>query len=94
MLITSDARVSADGVQGKLPTLGWNSWNAFMCDVDAEKVMTAANEVVNLGLKDAGYEYINSKSHIPPSKNLLTPHSRRLLVDQRRPRRSHSADPS
>jgi alpha-galactosidase len=50
--------------QGKLPALGWNSWNAFGCNVDETKIMTAANEVVNLGLKDAGYEYINSKSHI------------------------------
>jgi alpha-galactosidase len=45
--------------QGKLPALGWNSWNAFGCDIDAAKIMTAANEVVNLGLKDLGYEYIN-----------------------------------
>ena len=48
-------------MQGKLPALGWNSWNAFFCDIDARKIMTAANQVVNLGLKDAGYEYINSK---------------------------------
>jgi alpha-galactosidase len=48
-------------VQGKLPALGWNSWNAFGCDVNETKIMTAANEVVNLGLKDAGYEYINSR---------------------------------
>ena len=61
-----DVRASADSVQGKLPTLGWNSWNAFSCNVDAEKIMTAANEVVNLGLKDAGYEYINSNSSIFP----------------------------
>jgi alpha-galactosidase len=60
MLIISDVRASADSVQGKLPTLGWNSWNAFACDINEEKVMTAANEVVKLGLKDAGYEYINS----------------------------------
>lgn len=94
MINTSGVRVTADCVQGKLPTLGWNSWNAFMCDIDATKVMTAANEVVNLGLKDAGYEYINSNSHIPPSEKLLTPHSRRLLVNKRRPRRNHSPDPS
>lgn len=50
-------------IQGKLPALGWNSWNAFGCDVNETKIMTAANEVVNLGLKDAGYEYINSPFH-------------------------------
>jgi alpha-galactosidase len=49
-------------VQGRLPALGWNSWNAFACNVSEDKIMTAANEMVNLGLKDAGYEYVNSKS--------------------------------
>jgi alpha-galactosidase len=53
--------------QGKLPALGWNSWNAFACNVSEEKIMTAANEMVNLGLKDAGYEYVNSES-LPRSK--------------------------
>ena len=47
--------------KGRLPALGWNSWNAFFCDVDAAKIMTAANQVISLGLKDAGYEYIDSE---------------------------------
>jgi hypothetical protein len=37
--------------------------------VDADKIMTAANEMVNLGLKDLGYEYVNSK--IYPNKDLI-----------------------
>ncbi|CAG8109022.1 unnamed protein product [Penicillium olsonii] len=45
--------------QGRLPALGWNSWNAFECDIDAVKIMVAANHMVNLGLKDVGYEYVN-----------------------------------
>jgi len=44
---------------GRLPALGWNSWNAFGCDVDETKILTAANSLVSLGLKDAGYEYVN-----------------------------------
>jgi hypothetical protein len=47
--------------KGKLPALGWNSWNAFGCNVDETKIMTAANQIVNLGLKDSGYEYVNSE---------------------------------
>ncbi len=46
--------------QGKLPALGWNSWNAFYCDINETAIMTAANKLVDLGLKDAGYEYVNS----------------------------------
>jgi alpha-galactosidase len=53
--------------QGKLPALGWNSWNAFACDVSEEKILTAAKEIVDLGLKDAGYEYVNSESFTPHS---------------------------
>ncbi|KAJ5321836.1 Aldolase-type TIM barrel [Penicillium brevicompactum] len=54
----ANALVREHGV-GKLPALGWNSWNAFECDIDATKIMTAAIHIVNLGLKDLGYEYVN-----------------------------------
>ena len=37
----------------------WNSWNAYGCDVSEDKIVQAANYVVSLGLKDAGYEYVN-----------------------------------
>jgi alpha-galactosidase len=55
---TVQALVLKDGI-GKLPALGWNSWNAFGCDINSTKILTAANELVSLGLKDAGYSYIN-----------------------------------
>ncbi|CRG87498.1 alpha-galactosidase [Talaromyces islandicus] len=44
---------------GRLPALGWNSWNAFGCDINETKVMTAANELVSSGLSKLGYEYVN-----------------------------------
>ncbi|KAJ5948012.1 hypothetical protein N7466_001027 [Penicillium verhagenii] len=58
VLPSADALVRKDGV-GKLPALGWNSWNAFGCDVNATAILAAANDVVSLGLKDLGYEYVN-----------------------------------
>ncbi|TVY23919.1 putative alpha-galactosidase B [Lachnellula hyalina] len=58
VLPSTNALVRKDGV-GKLPALGWNSWNAFNCAVDEDKIMTAANEIVSLGLKDVGYSYVN-----------------------------------
>ena len=36
---------------GKVPALGWNSWNAFACDITEDAFMTAANKLVELGLK-------------------------------------------
>lgn len=47
----------ADGT-GKLPAMGWNSWNAYHCDVDESKVMSAANDMVSKGFYKAGYEYV------------------------------------
>jgi len=44
---------------GRLPALGWNSWNAFHCDITESQFLTAAKKFVDLGFKDAGYQYIN-----------------------------------
>jgi alpha-galactosidase len=42
--------VRPDGV-GKVPALGWNSWNAFHCNITESDFLTAANQIVSLGLK-------------------------------------------
>ncbi|KAJ3570012.1 hypothetical protein NP233_g4680 [Leucocoprinus birnbaumii] len=44
---------------GRLPALGWNTWNAYRCDINESKVVAAANQFVSLGLKAAGYQYVN-----------------------------------
>lgn len=41
------------------PPMGWNSWNAFHTDVDEEKVMGAAQTLVDSGLAKLGYVYVN-----------------------------------
>ncbi|KAF7319163.1 Alpha-galactosidase [Mycena chlorophos] len=43
----------------KLPVLGYNTWNAYHCDIDQDLVVTTAELVVSLGLKDAGYMHVN-----------------------------------
>lgn len=49
-LPTASSLVINDGV-GKLPALGWNSWNAFHCDINWSQIFTAAEKMVELGLK-------------------------------------------
>lgn len=44
---------------GKLPALGWNSWNAYYCDSSEAKLLAAAQYMVDLGFKGAGYQYVN-----------------------------------
>jgi alpha-galactosidase len=41
------------------PPLGWNSWNCFATAVDDQKVRAAADAMVNSGLIDHGWSYIN-----------------------------------
>src|ERR1700761_5128721 len=49
-----------DGGVGRVPAMGWNSWNAYGCDINEAKIMKAAHAVVNKGFKKAGYTYVNS----------------------------------
>ena len=41
------------------PALGWNSWNVWGLDVDADKVRAAADVFVKSGLADAGFAFVN-----------------------------------
>ena len=43
----------------RTPPMGWNSWNAFRTDVDEDKVMGAAQALVDDGLAKLGYVYVN-----------------------------------
>ncbi|KAF2498074.1 alpha-galactosidase [Lophium mytilinum] len=43
---------------GKLPFLGYDTWNAFACDYDADKVLAQAQAMKKHGLVDAGYKHI------------------------------------
>ncbi|MHB1766221.1 MAG: NPCBM/NEW2 domain-containing protein [Phycisphaerae bacterium] len=41
------------------PPIGWSSWNAFGVDVDQEKIWKTADALVQSGLADKGYSFIN-----------------------------------
>ncbi len=43
----------------KTPQMGWNSWNTFGCEVNETLIREMADAMVESGMKDAGYEYIN-----------------------------------
>ncbi len=40
------------------PPMGWNSWNTFTWNINAELIKEAADAMAESGLKDCGYEYI------------------------------------
>lgn len=41
------------------PPMGWNSWNKFACEINEELIRGVADAMVDSGLADAGYLYIN-----------------------------------
>lgn len=41
------------------PPMGWNTWNAFHCNFDANDIRGIADALVSSGMKDAGYEFLN-----------------------------------
>jgi alpha-galactosidase len=44
---------------GLTPQMGWNSWNAYNCDVNSDKIKQAIDAMVVFGLRAYGYEYVN-----------------------------------
>ncbi|KAI6019988.1 glycoside hydrolase family 27 protein [Pisolithus orientalis] len=44
---------------GKLPVMGYNTWNAYYCDISEDIIIKNANLMISLGLVDVGYNYVN-----------------------------------
>ena len=41
------------------PTMGWSSWNAFGFEISEDIIKSQADALIETGLKDAGYKYVN-----------------------------------
>lgn len=41
-----------------VPQMGWDNWNAFGCDVNESLLLTTAQDMIDYGLRDLGYNYI------------------------------------
>lgn len=41
------------------PPMGWNSWNHFGCNVSEKLIKEVADELVDTGLRDLGYHFLN-----------------------------------
>ena len=66
-LIPFSLPASAQEVESrKTPIMGWASWNAYRTDISEEIILSQAEKLVELGLKDLGYEskhfLLNAKS--------------------------------
>lgn len=41
-----------------VPQMGWDNWNAFGCNVNESLLLTTAQNMIDYGLRDLGYNYI------------------------------------
>ncbi|KAJ7328508.1 glycoside hydrolase superfamily [Mycena albidolilacea] len=48
-----------DNGVARLPVLGYNTWNAYQCNINQDLLVTTANLMKALGLLDVGYNYVN-----------------------------------
>jgi len=48
-----------DPILAATPPMGWNSWNLFACDIDEDLIKGIADAMVDSGMADVGYEYVN-----------------------------------
>ncbi|KAJ7041798.1 glycoside hydrolase family 27 protein [Mycena alexandri] len=44
---------------GRLPVMGYNTWNAYHCNINETLILETAQLVKSLGLADVGYNYVN-----------------------------------
>jgi alpha-galactosidase len=58
-----DATPGAGAKLAATPPMGWNSWNTFGENVNEAVVKGIADKIVELGLKDLGYQYIVIDDH-------------------------------
>ncbi len=50
---------AASGQEFLPPVMGWSSWNTYRVNINDELIRKQADAAVRLGLRDAGYIYIN-----------------------------------
>lgn len=50
---------TTDNGLGLTPQMGWNSWNHFGCGINETLIQKTADLLVEKGLADKGYKYLN-----------------------------------
>ncbi|OCH87614.1 glycoside hydrolase [Obba rivulosa] len=59
LLTSVPAIVGLNNGVARLPVLGYNTWNAFACNIDQDLVLTQAKLMKSLGLQDVGYQHVH-----------------------------------
>ena len=57
-LVASNVAALDNGL-GKVPQMGWNTWNKFACDIDEKLIKQTVDQLIEMGLDKVGYNYVN-----------------------------------
>ena len=63
------------------PIMGWSSWNTYRININGDLIKKQADAMVQAGLKDAGYSYVNVDDGFfgwRDEKGVLQPHPERF----------------
>ena len=60
------------------PAMGWSTWNHFALDYNETIILQIADQMIKLGLRNAGYEYLNIDAGYIIGRNSTT---NKLIVD-------------
>jgi alpha-galactosidase len=47
-----------DNGVGRVPAMGWNTWNTFGCNINETLIRQTADALVSSGMRDRGYRYV------------------------------------
>lgn len=59
ILLVLPTILALDNGLGRVPPMGWNSWNKFHCNIHEDLVKDAANKLIELNLSALGYVFVN-----------------------------------
>ncbi|MGI5237447.1 glycoside hydrolase family 27 protein [Dactylosporangium sp. CA-139066] len=58
VLLRPPAAQALDNGPGRVPPMGWNSWNTFGCNINEGLIRQMADAIVSSGMSDLGYKYV------------------------------------
>lgn len=70
-IVKAEDAVTAEAPR-QTPLMGWASWNAYSNDINEERIYSQAERLVDLGLADLGYIYVNTDDGWQKGRNTET----------------------
>ena len=72
ILLALTTVLTLDNGLGKVPPMGWNSWNRFGCNINEDLIKKTADLLISTGLAGKGYKYVNLDDCWQLSRNATT----------------------